>query len=428
MATASFHIDPASFLHQALHWSKGFEVVCLFQSNEFQNQYSEIQSLLAIGANDELTANVGRAFSEIEEFKSRYPHQWIPGFLSYDLKNELEDISTNHPNPLQFPDAYFFIPELLIKFSHDQVEIECEGSPEAIFEAIQSFKIPDNSNSYTGHLLARMSKEAYFHAFEQMISHIKRGDIYEANLCQEFYDDAAALNNLEDLYERLNEISPTPFSCFFKWKNKYILSASPERFLAKRGSTVISQPIKGTAARGKTEEEDEILRHNLANNPKEISENVMIVDLVRNDLTRTAIPGTVEVTEKLGVYTFKHVHQMISTISCQVDSRVKATDLIKNTFPAGSMTGAPKLSAMKLCDRYEHSRRGIYSGAIGYFGPNGDFDFNVVIRTLLYNADNQYLSFHTGSAITIDATAEHEYAECLTKASAILRALDSFIK
>ncbi len=428
MATASFHIDPASFLHQALHWSKGFEVVCLFQSNEFQNQYSEIQSLLAIGAKDELTANVGCAFSEIEDFKSRYPHQWIPGFLSYDLKNELEDISTNHPNPLQFPDAYFFIPELLIKFSNDQVEIESEGDPKVIFDAILNFTISADSNSYTGHLHARMSKEAYFHAFEQMISHIKRGDIYEANLCQEFYDDAAPLNNLEDLYERLNDISPTPFSCFFKWKNKYILSASPERFLAKRSSTVISQPIKGTAARGKTEEEDQILRHNLANNPKEISENVMIVDLVRNDLTRTAIPGTVEVTEKLGVYTFKHVHQMISTISCQVDQDVKATDLIKNTFPAGSMTGAPKLSAMKLCDRYEHSRRGIYSGAIGYFGPNGDFDFNVVIRTLLYNAHNQYLSFHTGSAITIDATAEHEYAECLTKASAILRALDSFIK
>lgn len=423
MAKAIFETDPSAFLLQALNWSKGFDTVCLFQSNGFQNQYSKIGNLLAIGAKEEFSANVGSVFTDLENFKSRYPNTLIPGFLSYDLKNEVEDLQTNHPNPLGFPDAYFFIPQILIEFDKDSISITAED-PQKTFEEISMFPSLYLHYQFKGKIQPRMDQTAYFDAFNNIQRHIYQGDIYEANLCQEFYDEQAEIDNPEALYLRLNSLSPTPFSSFIKVRDKYVISASPERFLAKRGKTLVSQPIKGTAARGKNAEEDEELRNNLARNPKEIAENVMIVDLVRNDLTRSAIPGTVEVTEKLGIYTFEHVHQMISTVSCEMDESLTETEVIRNTFPAGSMTGAPKISAMKLCDKYETSRRGVYSGAIGYFSADGDFDFNVVIRTILFNKTQQYLSFHTGSAITVDANAAHEFAECYTKASAILKALE----
>ena len=426
MAKAIFETDSSAFLLQALQWSKGFDTVCLFQSNGFQNQYSKIGNLLAIGAKDTFSANVGSVFTDLEKFKSRYPNTLIPGFLSYDLKNEIEDLQTNHPNPLGFPDAYFFIPQVLIEFQSGSITITSED-PQRIFEEISSSQNLDLDYQFKGKIQARMNQKTYFDAFNNIQKHIYMGDIYEANLCQEFYAEGTEIDNPEALYLRLNSLSPTPFSSFLKIKDRYIISASPERFLAKRGHTLVSQPIKGTAARGKDPQEDEELRNNLANNPKEIAENVMIVDLVRNDLTRSAIPGTVEVTEKLGIYTFEHVHQMISTVSCQMDEKLSDTQVIRNTFPAGSMTGAPKISAMKLCDRYETSRRGVYSGAIGYFSADGDFDFNVVIRTILFNKTQKYLSFHTGSAITVDANAAYEFAECYTKASAILKALEQKI-
>ena len=423
MAKAIFETDSSQFLLQALTWSKGFDTVCLFQSNGFHNQYSKIGNILAIGAKSEFSALEGSAFAGLEEFKSRYPQAMIPGFLSYDLKNEIEELETRHPNPLGFPDAYFFVPEIIIEFNPSFISIESDV-PEQVFESILGAEPLNEVYKFEGKIKPRMDQEMYYNAFQKIQDHIHQGDIYEANLCQEFYDDQAFLDSPEALYLRLNSLSPTPFSSFIKVKDKFIISASPERFLAKRGDTLISQPIKGTAARGLDEKEDQELRENLANNPKEIAENVMIVDLVRNDLTRSAIPGTVEVTEKLGIYSFEHVHQMISTVSCKMDMSLTNTEVIRNTFPAGSMTGAPKISAMKLCDRYENSRRGIYSGAIGYFSADGDFDFNVVIRTILYNSTNKYLSFHTGSAITVDAHSAYEFAECYTKASAILKALE----
>lgn len=426
MAKAIFEIDSDNFLLKAINWSKEFETVCLFQSNGFHNKYSKLGSLLAIGAQEEFSATVGSVFTELQKFKSRYPNQLVPGFLSYDLKNEIEELKTDHPNPLKFLDAYFFVPKILLDISKNSVEISAEN-PKEVYEAIYQCEPLNTGYKFKGNISPRMSREIYFEAFNHIQNHIRQGDIYEANLCQEFYEDDAELSNPEGLYIALNRISPTPFSSFIKIKDKYIISASPERFLAKRGSTLISQPIKGTAPRGKNEIEDNALRDNLANNPKEIAENVMIVDLVRNDLTRSAVPGTVEVTEKLGIYTFEHVHQMISTVSCQVDPSLTSMEVIRNTFPAGSMTGAPKISAMKLCDQYENSRRGVYSGAIGYFASDDDFDFNVVIRTILFNKNQKYLSFHTGSAITIDANAENEFAECYTKASAILKALEQKI-
>jgi len=252
--------------------------------------------------------------------------------------------------------------------------------------------------------------------------HISRGDIYVTNFCQEFFAENAHIDPL-GIFFQLNSISPNPFGGFFKLKNNYILSASPERFLAKRDRKLISQPIKGTAKRGQTPQEDEGIKQQLRNHAKELQENVMIVDLVRNDLTRSAKQGTVKTEELFGIYSFKHLHQMISTVVCELQDGLSAIEAIKRSFPMGSMTGAPKISAMRLMERYERSKRGVYSGAMGYFSPDDDFDFNVVIRTLLYNADERYLSFHTGSAITYHADAEQEYEECLLKAKAILEVL-----
>ncbi len=428
MAKAIFETNTKQFLAKSLQWSKSYQQVCLFQSNGFQDQYSTIHSLMAIGAKDEFSAHTGQAFTALEEFKSRHKGSFMPGFFSYELKNELESLDSKEQNILEFPDVYFFIPQISILFFEESIEISAEEDPELLFQLINQTEEIKLTEDFQIQIQPKMVKEEYLKAFQGMIDHIQRGDIYEANLCQEFFDDQAKIEHPEQLYIKLNSLSPTPFASFFKINQHYIISASPERFLAKRGNTLISQPIKGTAPRGLSPEEDQQFKNNLKSNPKEIAENVMIVDLVRNDLTRSAVPGTVQVTEKLGLYSFKHVHQLISTITCDKDPQITDVQSIMNTFPPGSMTGAPKLSAMKICDQLEKSRRGIYSGSIGYFDENGDFDFNVVIRTILYNQSKSYLSFHTGGAITIDANAESEYQECLTKASAILKALNQSIK
>lgn len=423
MATAVFQVDTLQFERQALQWAQQFDEVCFFQSNGYRDEYGQIDRLLAADTVDSFIAQQGDAFAALEKFRAKYPDSWMPGFFSYDLKNEIEVLTTSFSDRLAFPDAYFFIPRILIHFRKQEVEIEAP-QPDEIYQAILSFQ-PTEEDLQTPQDMVfqkRMSKGAYLEAFQKLQQHIRLGDIYEVNLCQEFYTENVQLSPL-GVYQALNRTSPTPFSCFFKIQNKYILSASPERFLAKRGDKLISQPIKGTAARGSSAEEDQAIAECLKNNPKEIAENVMIVDLVRNDLTRSAQPGTVRANRQLEVQTFKQVHQLVSTITCQKKSTISDVLAIRHTFPPGSMTGAPKISAMRLCERYENSKRGIYAGAVGYFDPVGDFDFNVVIRSLLYQQTPSYLSFHTGGAITIDAEPEKEYEECLLKAAAILKTL-----
>ena len=425
MAKAIFEANISEFESKALAWAQQFEQVCYLQSNGYHDDFSSIEAILAVDAKYTFESTENDTFKALQNFKARHPNQWMFGFFGYDLKNEIEGLATSFPNPLDYPDCYFFIPKTSLKFTKSTIEIESEN-PVEIFKAIMNFEVQESSNKTTSKIdiQHRLGKKGYFEAFEKLISHIQRGDIYEVNLCQEFYAEHANINPIS-VYQKLNSISPTPFSTFFKIEDKFILSASPERFLAKRGETLISQPIKGTAPRGKSDSEDQEIITQLRNNPKEIAENVMIVDLVRNDMTRSAKPGTVVAERKLEVHSFKQVHQLISTITCTKSVDISDVEAIKNIFPPGSMTGAPKISAMKLCDRYENSRRGVYSGTVGYFSPTGDFDFNVVIRTILYNQTQQYLSFHTGGALTIDADAEKEYKECLLKASAILQTLDS---
>ena len=412
--------NPAEFKLKALHWANQFDTACYLDSNEYPSKYSNFVGLIAAGVEEELIANCGSSLAQIDAF-IKNQDRIIPGFLSYDIKNQLEALESNNPDHLHFPDAYFFKPQHLITISGIEAEISSEN-PEGIWEAISQIQLSEPSLNFKGTVAQRFSQSDYIVTVKKLQEHIQQGDIYEVTLCQEFYAEEVNFDPLA-AFIALNRISPTPFASFFKQDNHYILSATPERYIAKRGNTLLSQPIKGTARRSDDKEEDENNKQSLAQSGKERSENVMIVDLVRNDLTRCALPGTVKVDELFGVYSFTQGHQLISTISCQVAPEQTFSNILKVTFPMGSMTGAPKIRAMQLIEQYERSKRGVYSGSVGYIQPNGDFDFNVVIRSMLYNAKTKYLSFQVGGAITAKSNPEEEYEECLLKAKAISQVL-----
>lgn len=412
--------DPQIFKQKALQWASGFDAVCYLDSNGFKDQYSRFDVLIAVGIKDELTAMACGAFEKLKQFRANHPG-YITGFLGYELKNEIEDLTSSNSDSLNFPDLYFFAPRYLITIHDDHIEVDGDDA-ETIFNTIDQQVIAPEKSKVSIALQTRFSKAEYLETTEAIKAHITRGDIYVTNFCQEFYADDVIIQPV-DIFSRLNSISPNPFASFFKWRDYYIIGASPERFLAKRGPKLISQPIKGTAKRSLDNTEDEATKFSLRHNTKELQENVMIVDLVRNDLTHSAKPGTVHTEELFAIHSFEQVHQMISTVVCELSDEVSAVAAIQNTFPMGSMTGAPKISAMRLMERYERSKRGVYSGAVGYFAPDGDFDFNVVIRSLLYNAAKKYLSFQVGSAITYHADPEQEYEECLLKAKAIMDVL-----
>ncbi len=409
----------SDFKRKALHWANQFEVCCFLDSNEYKDAYSVYDFIIAADVYDELHCSTGNGFDQLKTFYAKHK-QWVFGYFSYDLKNEIEDLQSNNPDGLNFPDLYFFVPKYLIAFKDGKAEIIL--GDQSILGEIESFSFDYKKQSKAVQISQRLSKDQYIAKVEALRNHIHRGDIYEINFCQEFFAENAEINPVHT-FEALNQISPTPFAGYFKVYGQYILSATPERFLCKRGSKLTSQPIKGTAKRSSDPEEDNAIKLQLRNNIKEQAENVMIVDLVRHDLTKSAVKGSVKVDELFGIYSFPQVHQMISTVSCELNPEIHFIDAIKNTFPMGSMTGAPKVKAMKLIEEYEVTKRGIYSGSFGCISPDGDFDFNVVIRSILYNAESNYLSFQVGGAITYESNAISEYEECLLKASAILKVL-----
>jgi len=412
--------DLQNFKLKALQWASSYSSVCYLDSNGFDDPYTKFDTLIAIGSKAEITASRGTAFDQLQAFRKDNPG-WLCGFLGYDLKNEVEKLSSKNSDGLGFPDLHFFAPEHLVIIKGNKAEI-ISDDPKHVLSVINEQELITHDNQPSINLKSRFTKQEYIDTVTAIQEHITRGDIYVTNFCQEFYADDVQIDPLH-VFTQLNSVSPNPFSTFLKWNNNYILGASPERFLAKRGSKLISQPIKGTAKRHDDLKADELVKQELRNHPKELQENVMIVDLVRNDLTKSAKQGTVKTEELFGIHSFRQVHQMISTVVCELKDDVPAIQAVKNTFPMGSMTGAPKISAMQLMEQYERSKRGIYSGAVGYFNPDNDFDFNVVIRSLLYNTNNGYLSFHAGSAITYHADAEKEYEECLLKAKAVLEVL-----
>ena len=341
------------------------------------------------------------------------------GLLSYDLKYQIEKLESKHSDFIGFPEAHFFEPEIWLTFSENTVGISPQKvTAEEILLQILETEIPETQlQKITWQ--SRTSEANYLENVRHIQNHILEGDVYELNYTIEFFAENATVFPLA-LFEALNRKSPTPFAGFFKLNHSVLMCASPERFLKKEESKLISQPIKGTIKRGRNPEEDALLKDQLLNDEKERAENLMIVDLVRNDLSRSAEIGSVKVEELFGIYGFQQVFQMISTITAQAKPDENFAIILQHTFPMGSMTGAPKISAMQLIEQYEDHRRGLYSGSIGYVKPNGNFDFNVVIRSLQYNLETKYLSYKVGSAITIDSVPEKEYAECLLKAKAIM--------
>ncbi|MCW3104557.1 MAG: anthranilate synthase component family protein [Bacteroidetes bacterium] len=410
--------------------NKLYAHICLFDSNVNPSNAGIVKhpQLLAVGCLQELAVKTGNdAFAQLQQFCDRN-QGWKFGYLSYDLKNETEELKSESTDGLAFPLLHFFSPKVVIETTanahilHFDDEHVSEEEAKAVYKAAYAAApATAKPHSVTG-IKNRITKEEYLSAFNELKSHISRGDIYEINFCQEFFSEHAEIDPPE-MYARLNRLSEAPFAAFCRFGDHYLLSSSPERFLQKKGATLISQPIKGTIRRAANPTEDERLKSQLRNDPKEQNENVMIVDLVRNDLSRIAKKGTVQVDELFGIYSFKQVHQMISTVSCGLKENTSFTEILKATFPMGSMTGAPKVRAMQLIEQYESMKRGLYSGAVGYIDPAGDFDLSVVIRSILYNSANHYLSFMTGSAITSNADGEQEYAECLLKARAMFDAL-----
>jgi len=405
-----------------LSWANRFSIFCFLDNHQYKTNYHSIECLLAVGNKNGFS---GRSLNELQAFIDK-ESRWLFGHLAYDIKNEIEKgFISAHPDNIGFPDVFFFEPEFIIRLSENKMEIETKDEIEAerIFSEIMGEEFRINNEESFIQIDQRVSKEEYIETIEILKKHILRGDCYEINYCMEFFAEKTVIDPLS-VSEKLSKTSPNPFSALYKLEDKWLICASPERYLKKEGSRILSQPIKGTSSRFlKDEKKDKKSKAELSASEKDRSENVMVVDLVRNDLARVCKEGTVKVDELFGVYSFPQVHQMISTVSGELKDEISFTEIIKATFPMGSMTGAPKRKVIELIEKYERSKRGIFSGAVGYITPERDFDFNVVIRSIMYNASEKHLSFMAGSGVTFYSDAHKEYEECLLKAEAMRKAI-----
>ena len=385
-------------------------------------------SRLAFGDGPFLKLTAENPLDQIQQFVDANKGSYILMNLSYDLKNTIENLESANEDRIGFPLGILWVPKYLVDLNKEHLHFVQGQSDRTSIEFIDYFmeeEIDQNFHPFPHEFKPRISKEDYLKHVIELKEEIQQGNIYEVNYCQEFFAENVEINYPLDSYFKLNQLTRAPFSSFFSIDDFMIFCGSPERYLMRQENKLVSEPIKGTSKRGETPEEDERLKEQLLNDPKERAENVMIVDLVRNDLSRVALPNSVNVEELFGIYTFETVHQMISRISCEVDPGIKFKDILKASFPMGSMTGAPKISAMKLIEEHENFKRGLYSGSIGYIKPNGDFDLNVVIRTLIYNKNNKNLSCSVGGAITNQSDPEKEYEECLVKVKRILDGMNA---
>ena len=387
--------------------------------------------LLAVGAKRSFiwNHNDSEALQALDHFL--HPNGkacWAFGWMGYELKNGIENLHSKRLNLSQLPSLHWVEPRVVVEWGgqHPHPRIVF-GKDESDAQEILSV-----ASSTTAHVPAapglklkpRWDRSTYLQRAHRVKKHIQRGDIYEMNLCQEWGGEAD-LKDPWDVFVRLQHLTQAPYSGFIQAGQFHILCGSPELFLSREGNILTSSPIKGTIRRGQNEDEDNALARQLKSDPKERGENVMICDLVRNDLSRVALPGTVHVPELFGIHRFRTVHQMISTVQCEIPASCRPEAIIRATFPMGSMTGAPKVRAMEIIDDLEGSQRGVYSGSLGAFRPNGDFDLNVIIRSMVYNASIKHLSLHVGGAITALSDPEKEYEECLLKADALLKTLSA---
>ncbi len=402
--------------------SESFQHFCFLDSNNHVNQYSKYGWLCAIDAAHVLSVSEN-AFGALKEFRSKH-NDWLFGHLNYNLKNQVENLSSKHMNISGFSMLEFFVPQHVIFQigQHVYVESTTLQTREALVSFLHTNQRLSSIATQSVELLPTITKPEYLNTIAELKKELQYGNIYEINFCQEF---TATVRDLDTtaVFTKLNESAKAPFSALYKAKNSVLMCASPERYLQKQGDKIVVQPIKGTAKRYANPAKDKEAKSALLASEKERAENVMIVDLMRNDLSRTAKTASVKVEELFGLYSFNAVHQMISTVSSQLHEKYGLENVLHTTFPMGSMTGAPKRSAMQLIDTHENFNRGLYSGSVGYITPEGNADFNVVIRSFIYNALSGYLSVGVGGAITILSKAEAEYEECLLKAEKLFEVL-----
>jgi len=370
--------------------------------------------MAGIGAHQVLK-DEGNYFDQLKQANFQLP---LLGYLGYDLKNQVENLTSKNSDHVHADDARFFEPIHFLEYDGQELHIHSFEDAEKLAKQLEAIQPLPPVPTEGVNLKARMPEADYLEKVNQVIEYIRQGEVYELNLCMEYYAENVKIH-APSTYQQLMQRSEVPFAAYLKLENIHAICASPERFLKNEGGKLLSQPIKGTRKRGATDLEDEALKKELLNSEKDRAENVMIVDLVRNDLTRSCDYGSIEVEELFGIYSFTNVHQMISTVSGRLREDAHWSDAIRYAFPMGSMTGAPKIRAMQLIEELELSKRGIYSGSIGIIYPNGNFDLNVVIRSIMYNEKDSYLSVQAGGAITYDSKAEEEFEEIQIKLSNI---------
>ena len=425
--TATFPITgPMAQLKQRmLDWANQFSILCFLDNNQYPSPHNKYECLLAVDARESMTADDSGVdmLTRLQQLHNK-KQDWLFGHIDYDYKNELEPkLTSAHAIKTGFPVFYFFIPQTVcyIDAGSQELTIATYNDPTAIYKAIMTTQLTVSLPVLPKlHFSNVINKNDYITTIQKLRTHIADGDCYEINFCNEGYCEKADVVPA-DVFKALNDISPAPFAAYYRVQDQYMMCASPERYLTKRGDKLLTQPIKGTARRDADHAKDEAIKEALRIDIKERAENVMIVDLMRNDLARVCALGTVQVDELYGIYTFPQVHQMISTVSGAMRHGMPFTDAIRHSFPMGSMTGAPKHKVMQLIEQYEHSRRELFSGTVGYITPDGDFDLNVVIRSIFYNAATKYLSYQTGGAITYDSDPAKEWDEMRLKAWALER-------
>jgi para-aminobenzoate synthetase component I len=421
----SIEVTPA-FKTQMLNWANRFSICCFMDNHNYSSAQHSYDCLVAAGAYRWMKQPAGKAFDQLKAFEAS-SRQWLFGHFGFGLKAETEGVPSLLEAKMSFPDCYFFVPEHLLLVKENTIEISSFSmDAAALLQQIFATAIPVQKKAAAVKLVTTTDRATYINKVNALKAHIHLGDCYEINYCFEFFMEQAVIDPIA-VFEALSAVSPNPFAVYYKVYDDHLMCASPERFLRVDKGIVRSQPIKGTAARHADATVDADRARKLASSEKEKSENVMVVDLVRNDLSRFCKPGTVEVEELFGVYSFPQVHQLISTIRGEIETGLNWVDAVRESFPMGSMTGAPKKRVLTLIEETEEKARGIFSGAVGYCTPDADADFNVVIRSILFNSRSGYLSCPVGSAITWYADAAQEYEECLLKIAAMRGALGELV-
>lgn len=400
------------------HWASTHEVFCGLDGSASTDPAYAFPSLLAVGVRRQFLLADTTPLESLDAFLVPSDYGYLVQ-VGYGLKDRLEDLSTQHIDPIGFPALYVFEPAVLIRFSDfGKITIQAD-EPLDVWRSICKHLMPtDRAALPSISFQARCSRDEYVERLQRIRTHLLRGDCYELNYCQEFFASDARIDPFE-VYTRLHALVQAPFSCLYRNGSRWLMGASPERFLRKKGDRLESRPMKGTAPRSPDPALDAQLGASLLQSEKDRSENIMVVDLVRNDLSRVAARGSVTVESLCAIRSFPQVHQLVSTVQATLRAGTGFRAILEACFPMGSMTGAPKVRVMELTDQYEYSARGLYSGSIGFLEPNGDFDLNVVIRSVQYESNTGYLSYHVGSGITVYSDPDKEWEECHWKAAGI---------